>query len=405
MARRKKLSERKKEIISYLINEYEIESAKDIHDAIKDLLGDTIESMLEAEMEHHLGYETNQRSNNENSRNGYKTKRIRSSMGESEISVPQDRDSSFEPQIVKKRQKDISEIENKVIGMYSIGLSTRQISEQIYDIYGFGVSDGLVSDITDKILPEIEDWQKRPLSETYPVVFIDAIHFSVKEEGLISKKAAYIILGINEDGLKEVLGIYVGQNESSKYWLGVLNSLKNRGVKDIFIICSDGLTGIEESISAAYPKAEWQTCIVHMVRNTLKYVSYKDRKQFANDLKTIYHAPDEEVASKNRLKVAEAWDKKYPGSMDRWEREWNSITPIFKYSKEVRKIVYTTNAIESLNSSYRRLNRNRSVFPSATSLMKALYLATNIIAKKWNIPLRNWGSIVGELRIMHDLKN
>ena len=282
---------------------------------------------------------------------------------------------------VRKRQKDISSIDDKIISMYAKGMTTRQISETIEDIYGFEVSEGLVSDITDKLLPRIEEWQNRPLSPVYPIVFIDAVHFSVRDDGVIRKLAAYVVLGMNEDGMKEVLSIVVGENESSKYWLSVLNSLKNRGVQDILILCSDGLTGIKDAISTAFPKTEQQRCIVHMVRNTLKYVANKDMKAFAKDLKTIYTAADEEAARKQLESVTEKWSAQYPSAMNRWHENWDAISPIFKFSKEVRTAFYTTNAIESLNSCYRRLNKQRSVFPSSQALMKALYLGTFEIAK------------------------
>lgn len=278
------LTEGKKEIIARLIEEYDIESATDIQDALADLLGGTIKGMMEAEMNEHLGYEKSQRSDSDNARNGYKSKRVRSSYGEFDIDVPQDRHSTFEPRIVGKRQKDISEIDRKIIAMYGRGMTTRQISEQIEDIYGFDVSESFVSDVTDKILPEIKEWKARPLDDVYPIVFIDAVHFSVRKDKSIQKLAAYVALGINVDGIKDVLGVYIGENESSKYWLGILNELKARGVKDILVMCADGLTGIKESIAVAFPNAEYQRCIVHQVRNTLKHVPYKDKKAFANDL-------------------------------------------------------------------------------------------------------------------------
>ena len=402
MPRRKRMSEGKKNIIAALLQEYDIQSAEDIQDALKDLLGDTIKEMMEAEMDEHLGYESYERSENPNSRNGYKQKQIRSKYGETTLSVPQDRDSTFEPKIVKKCQKDISAIDDKIISMYAKGMTTRQISEMIEDIYGFEVSEGMVSDITDRLLPEIEEWQNRPLAEVYPILFIDAVHFSVKDNNVIRKLAAYVILGINHEGKKEVLTIQVGENKSSKYWLTVLNELKNRGVKDILIVCVDGLTGIKEAINAAFPKTEYQCCIVHQVRNTLKYVPDKDRKAFATDLKSIYQAPTEEQGRANMETVTEKWQGKYPNAMKSWSSNWDAICPIFKFSAEVRKVIYTTNAIESLNSTYRRLNSQRSVFPSPTALMKALYLATFEASKKWTSTLRNWGRVYGELSIMYD---
>lgn len=238
-------------------------------------------------MDNHLGYENYERSSNSNYRNGTKSKRVRSNYGEFEIDVPQDRESSFQPRVIKKRQKDISDIDQKIISLYSKGLTTRQISNQIEEIYGFECSESFISDVTDKILQDIKDWQRRPLDEVYPILFIDAVHFSVREDNTVKKLAAYVIIGINCDGMKEVISLEIGENESSKYWLGILNSLKNRGLKDIMVICADGLTGIKEAISAAYPNTEYQRCIVHQVRNTLKYVSYKDMKEFASDLKNI----------------------------------------------------------------------------------------------------------------------
>ena len=389
MANRKKevykvgtLTEGKRNLIAGLLSEYDIQTADDIQAALKDLLGSTIQEMMEAEMDEHLGYDKYERSSVSNYRNGTKTKHVRSKYGEFDIDVPQDRQSTFEPKIVQKRQKDISAIDDKIISMYAKGMTTRQISDTIEDIYGFEVSEGMVSDITDKLLPEIENWQNRPLSAVYPVIFIDAVHFSVRDDGIIRKLAAYIVLGINDEGKKEVLAIEVGENESSKYWLSVLNCLKNRGVQDILVLCADGLSGIKEAITAAYPSTEYQRCIVHQVRNTLKYVADKDKKEFASDLKTIYTAPDEKTGLKQLETVTKKWEVHYPNAMKRWSDNWDVITPIFKFSSEVRKVIYTTNSIESLNSSYRRLNRQRSVFPSSQALLKALYLATFEATKK-----------------------
>lgn len=396
------MTEGKRDIIRMLLQEYEINTATDIQEALKDLLGGTIKEMMESEMDEHLGYEKSQRSDSEDYRNGYKSKQVNSRYGSFEIEVPQDRKSSFEPKVVKKRQKDISEIDQKIISMYAKGMTTRQISDTLEDIYGFEASEGFISDVTDKLLPQIEEWQNRPLAEVYPVIFIDAIHYSVRDNGIIRKLAAYVMLGINADGHKEVLTIEIGENESSKYWLSVLNGLKNRGVKDILIICADGLSGIKEAITAAFPKTEYQRCIVHQVRNTLKYVADKDKKAFANDLKTIYHAPNEESALSNLDRVTSKWTEKYPNSMKSWFSNWDAICPIFKFSSDVRKIIYTTNAIESLNSTYRKLNRQRSVFPSDKALLKALYLSTFEATKKWTLPLRNWGLVYGELSVMYE---
>ena len=398
----KPLTEGKKNIIATLIEEYDIKTAEDIQEALKDLLGGTIKSMMEAEMDEHIGYEKYQHSDATNYRNGVKKKNVRSTFGEFQVEVPQDRNSTFEPQIVKKRQKDISEIDQKIINMYARGLTTRQISEQIEDIYGFECSESFISNVTDKILQDIQDWQNRPLEKVYPVIFIDATHFSVREDNRIKKIAAYVVLGITKDGMKEVLSLEIGENESSKYWLGVLNALKNRGINDIMVICADGLTGIKEAIATAFSQTEYQRCIVHQVRNTLKYVSYKDKKEFASDLKSIYLAVTEAQALENLDKVSEKWEEKYPNSMSSWYQNWDVLTPIFKFSLEVRKVIYTTNAIESLNSSYKKLNSQRTVYPSDKALLKALYLSTLEATKKWSQPLRNWGKVYGEFSIMYE---
>ena len=396
------MTEGKRNIIQGLLQEYDIQSAADIQEALKDLLGGTIKEMMEAEMEEHLGYEKSERSDSDDARNGYKSKRINTSYGSMEIDVPQDRKSTFEPKVVRKRQKDISDIDQKIISMYAKGMTTRQISDTLLDIYGFEASEGFISDVTDKLLPQIEEWQKRPLNEVYPVIYIDAIHYSVRDSNVIRKLAAYVILGINCEGMKEVLTIQIGENESSKYWLSVLNELKNRGVKDILILCADGLTGIKEAIAAAFPNTEYQRCIVHQVRNTLKYVADKDRKAFATDLKKIYNAPSEKEGREMLDEVTEKWEEKYPRAMKRWYDNWDAVSPIFKFSKDVRTVIYTTNAIESLNSTYRKLNRQRSVFPSDTALLKALYLSTFEATKKWTMQIHNWGKIYGELSIMYE---
>lgn len=409
MAKKKKdvykvqpLNENKRNIIAALIDEYDIEAAEDIQAALRDLLGGTIKSMMEAEMDEHLGYQNYERSDSDNYRNGTKSKKVRSNYGEFEIDVPQDRNCSFEPQIVKKRQKDISEIDQKIISMYARGLTTRQISDQIEEIYGFECSESFISDVTDKVLQEIDDWQKRPLDEIYPIVFIDAVHFSVRDDNRIKKLAAYVILAYTLDGHKDVIGLEIGENESSKYWLGILNGLKNRGVKDILLLCADGLTGMKEAIEAAYPETEYQRCIVHQIRNTLKYVSYKDKKAFANDLKSIYQAPDEKTGYDALQEVKAKWNPKYPNAMKSWELNWDVLSPMFKFSKEVRTLIYTTNAIESLNSTYKKLNRQRTVFPSDRALLKALYLATLQAIKKWTQNIRNWGKVYGEFSIMYE---
>ena len=397
-----RMTDGKRKIIAQLLEEYDIKDVHDIQEALKDLLGGTIEEMLECEMNNYLTYPKYARSSSENTRNGYKQKEIKSSLGTMKINLPQDRQSTFDPKIVEKRKKDISEIEHKIISMYAKGMTTSQISNIINDIYGFEPSESLISDITDKILPMVEEWQNRSLDEIYPILFIDATHYSVKIEGIIKKVAAYVILGVNLEGKKDVLSIEIGENESAKYWLSVLNGLKNRGLKDVFVLCSDGLTGIKEAVASAFPKTELQTCIVHLIRNTLKYVAEKDRKEFAKDLKGIYTATTEKIASEKLANVESKWEAKYPYAMKSWRTKWENISPIFKFSSDVRKVIYTTNTIESLNATYRKLNRQRSVFPNETALLKALYLSTQEATKKWTMPLRNWGKILNEFSIMYE---
>jgi len=401
---KQRMSEGKKKIIAGLLEEYEIKSAMDLQNALKDLMGDTIQEMLESELEEDLGYERHEKTEEpkNNYRNGHKTKKLKSTMGELEISVPQDRNSEFEPKVVPKYKRDISEIEQKIINMYARGLTTREISEQIEDIYGFEASAQLVSRVTDKIIPQIEEWQNRHLSEVYPIVFIDALVFSVRKDKTVQKLAVYVVLGVDDAGMKDVLAIEVGETESAKFWLSVLNNLKNRGVKDILVLCADGLSGIKEAIEAAFPMTDYQRCIVHMIRNTLLHVAHKHKKAFATDLKTIYHAPDEISGHTNMLDVTAKWDKIYPNAMKRWADNWDVVCPIFKFSTIVRKALYTTNAIESLNSQYRRINSARPVFPSEDALKKALFLATRNITKKWTTKIRDWGQIYGELSIVFE---
>ncbi|MDR2529519.1 MAG: IS256 family transposase [Synergistaceae bacterium] len=404
MSSKYSISSEKKELLANLVETYNIKTATDLQNALKDLMGETLQEMLESELDEELGYERYEKTSlpKTNYRNGHKPKTLKSSMGELEIGVPQDRNSAFEPRIVPKHKTSITDIEQKVINMYARGMTNREISEQIEDIYGFGTSAELVSRITDKIVPQIEEWQSRRLSDVYPIVFIDAIVFSVRKEKTVQKSAVYVVLGVDSDGIKDVLSIEIGETESAKFWLSVLNNLKNRGVKDILVLCADGLTGIKEAIAAAFPMTEYQRCIVHMVRNTLLHVAHKHKKEFANDLKTIYHAVNEENGHKNMLEVKDKWDKMYPNAMKRWVGNWDVICPIFKYSPAVRKALYTTNAIESLNSQYRRINAGRPVFPSEEALKKALFLVTQNITKKWTTKIKDWGQIFGELSVIFE---
>ena len=369
-----------KKILEILQENYQIESAQDLSSAIKDLFKDSLQEMMNAEFETSMGYK---KYDNKVEKTNY-------------------RNGEFEPRIVPKNKRDVSGIEDKIISLYGRGLSTREINEQIQDLYGIEVSSTMVSNITDQILPKIKEWQNRPLESIYPICFVDAVHFSVREESSVVKKAAYIVLGINEYGEKDVLGIWIGENESAKFWLSVFNDLKSRGVKDILILCSDGLIGMKEAITTAYPKTVQQRCIVHMIRNSVRFVSYKELKPFCEDLKTIYTSKNEKEGYEQLQKVKEKWKSKYPTAFKSWEENWDAICPFFSYSEPVRKIMYTTNTIESLNRSYRKYTKTKSVFPSDESLMKCLYLATLNITKKWNGRYRNWDLILGELSIMFE---
>ena len=392
-----------KEILEILKENYEIETAQDLSSALKDMFKGALQEMMNAEFDESMGYSRYDKTTKKtNYRNGTTKKNLKSEFGEFEFETPRDRKGEFEPKIVPKNVRDVSGIEDKIISLYGRGLTTREINEQIQDLYGIEVSATMVSNITDQIIPIIKEWQERPLDDVYPIVFIDAVHFSVREEARVVKKAAYIVLGIDREGFKDVLGIWIGENESSKFWLGVLNELKQRGIKDILIMCSDNLTGIKEAINTAFPNTVQQRCIVHMIRNSVKFVSYKDLKEFCNDLKQIYTATNEKQGYEELQKLKEKWKQKYLASLKIWEDNWDAICPFFQFSDNIRKIMYTTNSIESLNRQYRKYTKTKSVYPTDMALMKCLYLATKNITKKWIQPYRNWGPIISELSIMFD---
>ncbi|NVP23587.1 IS256 family transposase [Treponema phagedenis] len=401
MARKRPETNRTK-IAKMLIEEYQPNSVQDIQDAIKDLLGDTLEQMLKAELDEHLEYEYGATPLGLNTRNGSSKKTVKSSSGEIEISVPRDREGTFEPQVVKKYQKDISNIENQIISMYAKGMTTRDISNHIKEIYGFGLSESMVSKITNKILPSIEEWQNRPLVSVYPIVFLDAIHYNVRENSIIVKKAVYIALGYTSEGFKEILGMWVGENESSKYWLMVLNQLKDRGLEDVLIFSTDNLTGFTQAIEAVYPKAEIQKCIIHQIRSSTKYVSYKDIKELMNDLKTVYKAPTEEIALVQLDEFEEKWGNKYPTCVDSWRRNWAELSTYFKYPQEMRTLIYTTNSMENFNRQLRKVTKNKSIFPSDYALQKSLYLAMIDASEKWTQRIRGWDKIKSQLSIFFE---
>ena len=392
-----------KEILRILQENYELNTAQDLSSALKNMFKDALQEMMNAEFDSSMGYSKyDKTSEKTNYRNGSTKKNLKSEFGEFEFETPRDRNGEFEPKIVPKNVRDVSGIEDKIISLYARGLTTREINEQIQDLYGIEISATMVSNITDKIIPEIKEWQDRPLDNVYPIVFIDAVHFSVREENRVVKKAAYIVLGINKEGYKEILGIWIGENESSKFWIGVLNELKDRGVEDILSICSDNLTGLKQAIEAAYPKTIQQRCIVHMIRNSVKFISYKDLKNFCNDLKTIYTSKNKKEGYEHLQRVKEKWKDKYLSAFKTWEENWDAICPFFQFSEKIRKIMYTTNTIESLNRQFRKYTKTKTVFPTDMSLLKCLYLSVKNISKKWTAPYRNWGPILSELSIMFD---
>lgn len=394
MARRAKIRE--------LLQESNISSMEDIQELFKETIAEFMENGLDAELDEELGYSRYDYKNKDtdNSRNGHSSKTLKTSFGEVDIDIPRDRKGEFDPVILKKNQTSISQdIEEKILSMYAKGMTTSDIETHIRDIYGLQISDTTISRITDKILPIAKEWQQRPLEPIYAVVFLDAIHYHVRSEGQIVKKAVYIAIGVNLDGKKDVLGMWVGENESAKYWASVLNGLRNRGVEDIFIACTDNLTGFDAAIEAVFPQTEIQNCIIHQLRNSSKYVSYKDIKALMADLKAVYAAVDEGSAL-NALDIfAETWDKKYPKISKSWRENWANLSTYFKYPVEVRRLIYTTNTIEGFNRQLRKVTKSKAVFPTDDSLLKMLYLAMIDITKKWTGRRQDWGTIHAQLSI------
>ena len=401
MARRRKLSPERKEFINGLLEHYQPSDAHDVQEMLKDLLGDTLQGMLEAEMDEKLGYSRYDYKNKEtdDSRNGYSPKTVTSSMGPIELDVPRDRKGEFEPQIVKKNQTDISDIEDQVLSMYAKGMTTRDISTHLRDVYGVDASAEMISHMTDRILPIAKEWQNRPLERKYAIVFMDAVHFHVREDNRTIKKAVYVAIGTRLDGTREVLGMWIGGNESAKYWLGVLNEIRNRGVEDIMIVSVDGLTGFGDAINAVFPKAEIQRCIVHQIRYSTKFISYKDIKPFMKDLALVYKADTEEIALSALDDLDEKWGGKYPSSIASWRNNWPQLSTYFKYPSEIRKIIYTTNSIENFNRQLRKVTKQRTIFPTDDSLFKILYLAMMDITKKWTGRRQDWSKIYAQLTI------
>ena len=407
MGRKKRTPEEnaRREKIRELLEMSNVGSMEDIQNLFKETIAEFMERGLESELEEELGYSRYdyKSKDTDNSRNGHSSKTLRTSFGEVEVSVPRDRKGEFEPQVLKKNQTSISQdVEEKILSMYAKGMSTGDIEGHIQDIYGISVSDSTVSRITDKILPKAKEWQQRPLEAIYAVVFLDAIHYHVRSEGVIVKKAVYIAIGVNLEGRKDVLGMWVGENESAKFWATVLNNLKNRGVQDIFIACTDNLTGFDAAIHATFPQTEIQNCIIHQLRNSSNYVSYKDLKALMADLKAVYAAVDEQAALAALDAFAERWDGKYPKISRSWRDNWANLSTYFKYPQEVRRLIYTTNAIEGFNRQLRKVTKAKAVFPTDESLLKMLYLATADITKKWTGRRQDWSLIHAQLAVFFD---
>ncbi|WP_333862033.1 IS256 family transposase [Clostridium sp.] len=391
-----------KEILKNYVNEQKFRNPNEVLAAMKEMFKNVLQEALEAEMDTQLGYDKYDvtKKQTTNSINGYSKRTIKSELGAVELNIPRDRNSEYEPKIIPKYKRNVTGIEDKVMALYAAGMTTRDISEQVKNLYDVDLSSEMVSNITNRILPVVAEWQNRPLEKTYSFVFMDAIHYKVREDKHIVVKAAYVVLGVNMDGQKEVLGIWIGANESSKFWLSVLNDLKNRGVCNVLVFCVDGLNGFKDAIGAVYPFAKIQRCIIHQLRSSMKYIPYKDKKAFAKDLKAVYGAVNEDAALENLMDAKEKWESKYPNAIKSWEDNWDNLVTFFMFPDYIRKIMYTTNAIESLNSQFRKITKTKLIFPSDDSLMKMLYLATQRISRKWTRSYENWDMVVNQLNIL-----
>ena len=396
-----------KEILREFVNRQHFTSTSEIMESMKELFSDVLQQVMEAELEEKLGYEKSERlSKNdengcrENYRNGYSKKTVKTQLGEVEVKIPRDRNGEYEPQIIGKYNRQADGMEEKILGLYSCGMSQRDIAQQIKNLYDVEISDGLVSKIVEKVTPEINAWQNRPLESVYPFVFMDAIHYKVKENHQYITKAAYVVLGIQLDGRKDILGVWIGEHESAKFWLSVMNDLKNRGIKDVYVFCVDGLTGFREAINTAFPKAQIQRCIIHQIRSSTKYVSYKDIKVLMADLKQVYQAINEDEAMNALVRFKEKWEKTYPSCVRSWEENWDILSTFFAYPAEVRRIIYTTNIIEGLNRQFRKISKNKPSFTNDDSLRKLLYLASKNIVEHWTAVCRNWDMVSNYLTIM-----
>lgn len=382
----------------------EIKSESDLADITRIFLKTTIEKALGAELDDHLGYEKHSLNgrNSGNSRNGFSSKTVKSDSGDILLSTPRDRNGSFEPELVKKGQTRLTNFDDKILSLYARGMTTRDIVSTFKEMYDADVSATLISKVTDAVIDDVLEWQNRPLDSVYPIVYLDCIVVKINQDKRVINKSIYLALGVNVDGAKELLGMWISDNEGSKFWLSVLTEIQTRGVKDIFIACVDGLSGFPEAINTVYPKTKVQLCIVHMMRNSLKYVSFKDRKEVAKDLKLIYSSVSAEEAEHELESFSERWDKKYPAISRSWRSRWENVIVLFDYPDEIRKIIYTTNAIESLNSVIRKAIKNRKIFPSDSSAFKVVYLAIMQASKKWTMPLRDWKPAMNRFLIEYE---
>ncbi|MCD8798257.1 IS256 family transposase [Mammaliicoccus sciuri] len=399
---RKKRDPKSVELANRIIAEYAPESVEDMENALKDVFGPMFEAMLQGEMNNHLGYSSNDKSDKitENRRNGYGNKTLNTTKGNIEINVPRDRDASFEPQLIKKRQRDVSEIEDKVISMYAKGMSQRDISSTIEDIYGFSVSHEMISDITDAVIPEMEEWQTRPLEKCYTFIFVDCLYTKIRTDYEIKEYAVYTILGYTIDGKKQILGLWLNETESKHKWMQIFDEIKAHGVEDIFFLSMDGVSGLESGVKAIFPKTIVQRCIVHLVRNSIKYVPSKDYKAFTSSLRKVYGATSLKACHTAFEAFKQQWSQ-YPGAVDVWKRNFTHVEQLFDYGSNIRKIMYTTNAVESIHSSYRKVTK-KGAFPNENALLKLLFIRTKELQKKWSTGyIPNWSMVMNQL-LLHD---
>jgi transposase-like protein len=376
-----------------------LKTEKDLNDFRRMLTKVTVEAALNAELDDHLGYEKHEKASASNSRNGYTAKQLKTEDGQFELNTPRDRDGSFEPQLVKKQQTRFTSMDDKILSLYAKGMTTREIVSTFKEMYDADVSASLISKVTDAVIEQVVEWQSRPLEEIYPIVYLDCIVVKIRQDKQVINKAVYLALGVNLDGHKDLLGMWLSENEGSKFWLNVLTELQNRGVKDILIACVEGLKGFPDAIRTVFPEAQIQLCIVHMVRNSVKYVPWKDYKAVTTDLKQIYRSATEEEALQSLDRFSERWDEKYPQISRSWWSHWENLNALFNYPEDIRKAIYTTNAIESLNSVIRKVIKKRKLFPTDDSARKVIYLAIMDASKKWTMPIRNWKTALNRFMI------